>query len=150
MQSIYKSRAYTGFSKDLWMCQTWCLTSVGPLMYLRLSVFLNLCTIRLLNLIQSRLQSWLEWIWDLDHKTQTVEPCSNCRAHLAAWDVGRWDRNMGAVRSWLLWRACRGTRRELGPVLPESKSTVLRDLFIDTTYVGWEMTLHRLGVQKGA
>lgn len=38
---------------------------------------------------------------------------------------------------------------ELGPVLPESKSTVLPDLFVDTTYVAWEVTLRRLGVQEG-
>lgn len=74
MQSICKPRAFTGFSKALWMCPTWCLTSVWLCMYLLVSVFLNLSTMRLQNLIWSRLWAWLEGIWDLDHKTQSVEP----------------------------------------------------------------------------
>lgn len=78
MLSIYKPHAFTGFSKASWMCPTSCLTSAWLCMYLWVSVFLNLCTMRLLNLIWSRLWAWLTGIWDLDHKTQSVElaPCS--------------------------------------------------------------------------
>lgn len=74
MLRIYKPRAFTGFSKASWMFSTWCLTSVWLCIYLRINVFLNLCTKRLLNLIRSRLWAWLEEIWVLDHKTQSVEP----------------------------------------------------------------------------
>lgn len=74
MLSIYKPRTFTGFSKALWMYPTWCLTSVWLCIYLQASVFLSICTVKLLNQIWSRLCAWLEGIWDLDHKTQSVEP----------------------------------------------------------------------------
>lgn len=139
MPSIYKPRAFTGCSKALWMCPTWCLTSVWLCMYLGVSVLLNLCTTRLLNLIWSRLWAWLEGIWDLDHKTQCVEPAW---APLGAWDVveGRW------CRVELVPPGSHGTGRELGPAL-RAKPRPLR--CIDTTTdIGWETTLPGWGSRK--
>lgn len=109
MLSIYKPHAFTGFSKASWMCPAWCLTSVWLCMYLGVSVLLNLCTMRLLNLIWSRLWAWLEGIWDLDRKTQCVEAalCS--------------PGSLGCCRRTLVPPGSLKTWRELGPALSESK-----------------------------
>lgn len=110
MLSIYKPCAFTGFSKASWMCPTWSLISVWLHMYLRVSVFWNLSTMRLLNLIWRKLWAWLEGIWDLDHKTQSVEPapCS--------------PGSLGCCRGILVPPASHGIWRELGPALSGSKT----------------------------
>lgn len=112
MRSIYKPHAFTGFSKASWMCPTWCLTSAWLCMYLRVSVFLNLCTMRLLNLIWSRLWAWLVGIWDLDHKTQSVEPAPCSPGSLGCWTGTLVPSGAGASsQPW-----------DVGPAVSESKA----------------------------